>query len=134
MLIPYSGEVALLKLVGYTVAGGLLRRVYGSRFNYVVFGLLRFVAGTFVWIVIGLSLAAVLAPDKNSTADFVAFLVERIIVWVTLIFVIFQRNNPLRPSRFWLCVLAGIGWSYSLDGVVAFLRWLIPGFGTTPWC
>jgi catechol 2,3-dioxygenase-like lactoylglutathione lyase family enzyme len=54
VLIPYSGEVALIKLAGYTLAGALLRRVYDSKFNYLVFGLLRFVAGSIVWIVIGL--------------------------------------------------------------------------------
>jgi hypothetical protein len=133
MLIPYSGEVALIKIVGYTLAGGVLRRVYGSRFNYVVFGLLRFVAGSIVWIVIGLSLASILAPD-NSTFDFMGLLLERIIVWAGLIFVVFQRNNPQSRSRFWLWVLTGIGWSYGLDLVVALLRWLIPNFGTTTWC
>ena len=38
MLIPYSGEVALIKLAGYTLAGSWLKRVYGSRFNYKSLG------------------------------------------------------------------------------------------------
>ena len=134
MLIPYSAEVALIKLAGYTVAGAVLRRVYGSRFNYLVFGLLRFVAGSIVWIFIGLLLAAIIPPEKYANVDSLALLPERIIVWVGLIFVVFQVFHPKGLGRFCLCVLAGIGWSYCLDGVVALLRWLIPSIGTTPWC
>ena len=135
MLIPYSGEVALIKLAGYTAAGAVLRRIYGSRFNYIVFGLLRFIAGTVVWFVVAMLFMSIMPPDRNSTADFLGLLLERMIVWAALIFVVFQRNNPTQVlSRFWLYVLAGVAWSYCLDGIVASLGWLIPGFGTMTWC
>ena len=134
MLIPYSGEVALIKLAGYTLAGAWLKRVYGSRFNYLLFGFLRFVSGVFVWLVMAVALESTL-PDNLSAADFVALLASRLIVWIALIALIFQRRQAHNPIyRFWLYVLAGIAWSYCLDGLVALLRLAIPGFGTMHWC
>ena len=134
MLIPYSGEVALIKLAGYTLAGAWLNRVYGSRFNYLLFGFLRFVSGVLVWLVMALALESILS-DNTSAADFVALLASRLIVWIALIALIFQRRQAHNPIyRFWLCVLAGIAWSYCLDGLVALLRLAIPGFGTMNWC
>ena len=136
MLIPYSGEVALIKLAGYSAAGVVLRRVYGSRFNYFVFGLLRFLAGTIVFVALAIAIESILGPERaSSTADFIALLIERIIVWSAMIFLVFQmRHGVGKISRFWFCVIAGIAWSYCLDGVVALLRSLIPGFGTMIWC
>lgn len=134
MLIPYSGEVALIKLAGYTLAGAWLKRVYGSRFNYLLFGFLRFVSGVFIWLVMAFALESIL-PDNPSAADFVALLASRLIVWIALIALIFQRRQAHNPiNRFWLYVLAGIAWSYCLDGLVALLRLAIPGFGTMHWC
>ena len=134
MLIPYSGEVALIKLAGYTLAGAWLKRVYGSRFNYLLFGFLRFFSGVFVWLVLALALESIL-PDNPSAADFVALLASRLIVWIALIALIFQSRQAHNPiNRFWLYVLAAIAWSYCLDGLVALLRLAIPGFGTMSWC
>ena len=134
MLIPYSGEVALIKLAGYTLAGVWLKRVYGSRFNYLLFGFLRFVSGIFVWFVIALALESSF-PDNLSASDLVALFASRLIVWIVLIALIFQRGQAHnRINRFWLCVLAGIAWSYCLDGLVALLRLAMPGFGTMNWC
>ena len=137
MLIPYSGEVALIKLAGYTLAGAVLRRVHASRLNYFLFGILRFTAGIFVWFVTAIALLAVF-PDNPSAGDNISLLVSRLIVWTALIALVFPRGQAQKPVlsnwRFWLVVLAGIAWSYCLDGLVVLLRMLIPGFGTTPWC
>jgi hypothetical protein len=136
VLIPYSGEVVLIKLAGYTLAGAWLKRVYRSRFNYLLFGFLRFLSGVFVWLVIALALEGSF-PNNPSAADTAALFVSRLIVWVALIALVFQRQQAQNPvvsnRRFWLCVLAGIAWSYGLDGLVA-VRMVIPGFGTMSWC
>ena len=134
VLIPYSGEVALIKLAGYTLAGAWLRRVYGSRFNYLLFGFLRFISGIFVWLVIALQLESSF-PNNPSVVDAVALFASRLIVWIALVALIFQRGQARdRIYRFWLCVLVGMAWSYCLDGLVALLRLAIPGFGTMSWC
>jgi NADH:ubiquinone oxidoreductase subunit 2 (subunit N) len=137
VLIPYSGEVALIKLAGYTLAGSWLKRVYGSRFNHFLFGILRFVAGAFIWFVMAAVLEGVFS-NNPSTADNVALFVSRLIVWVALIALVFQINQAqdsrVSNQRFWLYALAGITWSYCLDGLVALLRMAMPGFGTMNWC
>ena len=127
----------MIKLAGYTLAGAVFRRVYRSRFNYFLFGILRFVAGIVVWFVAALALYAIL-PDNPSGRDLVSLLISRVIVWSALIALVFQRrqaqNHIVSSQLFWLCVLGGIAWSYCLDGLVALLRIAIPNFGTIPWC
>ena len=137
MLIPYSGEVALIKLAGYTLAGFSLRRIYHSRFNYFVFGFLRFAAGAFVWLLLAFVLEGV-AGSRPAVGDAIALFLSRLIVWIALIALVFQRRQGQKTfvstRQFWLCVLAAIAWSYCLDGLVALLRLAIPGFGTMGWC
>jgi hypothetical protein len=122
VLIPYSGEVALIKLAGYTLAGFWLKRVYRSRFNYLLFGILRFVTGALIWFAMAIVFEGIF-PHNPSPADSVALFVSRLIVWLALIALVFHRNQTRDPvishRRFWLCVLAGITWSYCLDGLVA---------------
>ena len=141
-MIPYSYEVAGVKLVGYSIAGYFLRLVYKSRFNPFLFGAIRFLTGTVVFVLGFIVLATVFKSDDQNLSFYIYYTYlggVRFIVWFFLLAIIYESKNQdkeLWPSKYRLLfyTFAGLLWSFALDGIVFLIRKKFPDFGMSAWC
>jgi hypothetical protein len=132
----FAGFVGLItiKLIGYSLAGWTLQRLYNSKFNFLLFSVLRIVTG----FVVGLMFLSVgfsvfvsteeLFGRESDLPEFV-FLVlpivfSRLVVWALLVWGLFERGD-LKWRRFPVVVVLGTVWSFVLDAVALSLMGVI---------
>jgi hypothetical protein len=143
--VPIFLAFFTVKLIGYSLAGWTLQRYYKSNFNFLLFAVVRIVAGFVVGLAFlaagftGLSLFEEFgrAPDLvQGTFVVVPLVLSRLFVWALLVWAIFERGN-FRWKRFAVVVVLGTIWSCLLDTVAVSVTSLIHDpvdrFTTSSW-
>jgi hypothetical protein len=130
-----------VKLIGYSLAGWTLQRIYGSRFNFFLFAIIRIATGFIVGLVFligGLSVGSTVgAPytsgDTGALLFFVAPLVlARAIVWALLVFALYEHGN-FNAKRFSLVVVGGTILSCVLDFTALLVQDPVDSFMNSFW-
>src|SRR5688572_10077103 len=93
----------LVKLIGYSLAGWTLQRYYDSKFNFLLFAVIRIVAGFvigLIFFVAGFSIALSTQKLLGRDSDFpdlvflvVPILLSRLFVWALLVWALFERGD-----------------------------------------
>ena len=123
--------VSVAKVVGYSLAGLILRKIYDRGPNFLVFAVVRIVAGFvfgFGFLIIGFSIEGLAASILGSSSSVplsgilvVLFLVtSRLLIWAALVWFFYERPE-LRWKRFAAVVVVGTIFSFMIDVLSVFL-------------
>lgn len=125
--VPFAVALIAVKLIGYSLAGWTLQRLYGSGLNFLVFAVLRIASGFVVGLfflaagfTVFFSVAELVAEDPTGDTSAVVFIalvvLSRAIVWALLVWALFERGS-FKTKRFVAVVALGTLWSCILDTV-----------------
>lgn len=130
---PVSVLYALViaKLVGYSLAGFVLQKVYGRGPNFLIFAFLRIVIGFFfglAFLIVGFSIEGTAASLLGSSSVaplsgipiLLSLIASRLLIWSLLVYLFFERQGP-QWKRFAVVVILGTIFSFLVDLLSVFL-------------
>ncbi len=115
-----------VKLLGYSVAGYVLKRRYAQReTRALAFGVARTLLGIIAGVVYGVVI--VYFQITSSEWQFYVWLAPvRLAEWLLIIWLFFERDE-LNKKRLTLNSVLGSAWSYVLDVPAALSAFVVPG-------
>ena len=123
--IPNPVPLLVLKVVGYSVAGVVLNRIFKKNVCPIWFGVFRTVVG------LGLGLLTILLAALITPV--VWYVILRIGIWYLMIWYFYERKG-YSDKTFRIAVLLGIAWSFLLDGILYLLSSIFPDSFLIPMC
>lgn len=119
------------KVIGYSLAGFVLQKVYGRGPNFLIFALLRIVLG-FVFgigfLTAGFSVEGFAASLLGSSSVaplsgipiLLSLITSRLFIWAALVWFFYERQDP-QWIRFIVVVIIGTVFSFLVDLLSVFL-------------
>ncbi len=128
----------LAKVIGYSLAGFVLQKVYGRGPNFLIFALLRIVLGFvvgLVFLIVGFSVEGVAASLLNSSSVaplsgipiLLSLVTSRLLIWAALVWLFYERQDP-QWKRFVVVVILGTIFSFLVDLLSIYLFEFFEGY------
>ena len=123
--IPNPIPIVIVKVVGYTVAGVILNKIFKKDVFPVLFGIVRTVSGLTLGL-LTIALSAIISP-------YLWYVGLRIVVWYILIWYFYERKG-ISDKWFRIALLIGIGWSFLIDVILYWIFETLPDSMRIPMC
>jgi hypothetical protein len=120
-----------VKVAGYAAFGSQLNRVAGRTVSPLKFGLVKTAVGLAGGIAYLIFAPNLLGIDESNWSIWLGAVPIRLLAWSIVIAIFYGFRD--RPGLMTLAVLAGVVWSYVLDGVMALFHRVLPSMNM-PFC